>query len=227
MTTPMVADLDGDGMPEIIACKNSVNSPWRSAGLLVFDGRTGTLKKTINTAEYVTQGQCITIADILLDREGYMHCYNYSGSTGTQRWLNTSTIVGNNFLLTVADIMGDGNPELVCGKYIFNADNGTLLLNGTMSANGKGFASPNHYNVDSYSLPYYLYALADIDLDGTLELCAGNSVYKINITNTSNTTGNSWTLLRQAQSDAAITNFDGQTFIADFDGDGDMDSEDL
>ena len=227
MTTPMVADMDGDGFPEIIACNNTSSSPWYSSNLLVFDGRTGTLKKTILTPEYVTHGQCISIADVdndgqaeifLLDRSGYVMCYNYSG---VRRWLSDGS-VSYNFLLSVADIMGDGTPELVCGDHIYNAVNGTLLLQGSTAETGRGFAAPHGYSA-SYYIPYYMYALADIDNDGTLELCAGNTVYKINITNHSGTTGNSWTSLRQANNNASITNYDGQTFITDFDGDGDMD----
>ncbi|MBQ6956174.1 MAG: VCBS repeat-containing protein, partial [Bacteroidales bacterium] len=227
MSTPMVADMDGDGLPEIIACKNTSNSPWYSTDLLVFNGQTGSLIKTISTAEYVLHGQCIAVADIdgdhqaeifLLDKMGYLHCYNYSGS---QRWLNASDHVGWNFLLSVADIMGDGTPELVCGNYIFNANDGTLLVNGTMQEDGQGFAAPHGYN--ALHIPYYMYALADIDCDGKLELCAGNSIYKINITNNSGTAGNRFTLFRQAESNASIANLDGQTFVLDFDGDGDLD----
>lgn len=31
MSTPMVADMDGDGIPEIIACPNTNHSPWFSS----------------------------------------------------------------------------------------------------------------------------------------------------------------------------------------------------
>ena len=227
MSTPMVADMDGDGIPEIIACPNTNHSPWFSSGLLIFDGRTGVLKRTITTQEYVLHGQFISIADVdndgqseifILDRTGNVNCYNYSGS---RRWFNL-TAIDRNYLISVADINGDGVAELVCGKYIFNATDGTLLLNGSMTDTGRGFALPHGYNA-SYHIPYYMYALADIDGDGTLELCAGNSIYKINITNTAGTTGNSWTLLRQATYDSSIDNLDGETFVVDFDGDGDMD----
>ena len=228
MSTPMVADMDGDGLPEIIACKNTSNSPWYSNDLLVFSGQTGALIKTINTSEYVLHGQLITIADIdgdgeaeifMLDRSGYLHCYNYSGS---QRWVNTTVAIGWNYLPTVADLMGDGTPELVCGSYILNAQNGTLLLFGTTQETGRGFGAPRGYN-SSLHIPYYLYALADIDNDGTLELCAGNSIYKININNDAGTIGNTFSLLRQAADNASIDNYDGQTFVLDFDGDGDLD----
>ena len=58
LSTPMVADMDGDGLPEIVACRNVEGSPYVSNGLLVFDGRTGVLKKDINTPDYYLPGQC-------------------------------------------------------------------------------------------------------------------------------------------------------------------------
>ena len=225
MSTPMVADMDGDGKPEIIACKNSANSPWFSKDFLVIDGVTGELKKTITTQEYYVHGQCITIADVdrdgeseifMLSREGYVICYNYSGG---QRWVNL-TPVPFNYLLTAADIDGDSAVELVCGPYIFRASDGTLLLHGTLQETGMGFGAPLGFYA-SHHIPYYMYALADIDNDGYLELCAGNSIYNINLPNGNNNGGIS--LLRQASNDVSIANLDGQTFVCDFDGDGDMD----
>ena len=225
MSTPMVADMDGDGKPEIIACKNSANSPWFSKDFLVIDGVTGELKKTITTQEYYVHGQCITIADVdrdgeseifMLSREGYVICYNYSGG---QRWVNL-TPVPFNYLLTAADIDGDSAVELVCGPYIFRASDGTLLLHGTLQETGMGFGAPLGFDA-SHHIPYYMYALADIDNDGYLELCAGNSIYNINLPNGNNNGGIS--LLRQASNDVSIANLDGQTFVCDFDGDGDMD----
>lgn len=228
MSTPMVADIDGDGYPEIIACKHdSQQSPWYSNGFLVFDGRNGTLKQTIYTYQFVNNGQCVTIADIdrdglaeiyLLNREGFVCSYSNSG---TLRWVNSTTVVPYNFLLTAADIMGDSTAEIVCGSYIFNASDGTLLLQGVTQETGRGFAAPNGFNTTNK--PYYLYSLCDINNDGKLELCAGNTIYSITITNENGTAGNSWNILRQADVNPAITNYDGQTISIDFDGDGDLD----
>lgn len=226
MSTPMVADLDGDGQPEIIACGVASGGYWLGQNILIFNGQTGALIRTIITPDYYLQGQCFTIADanrdgqaeiFMLERAGFVHCYN---NNGTQRWVNM-TVIPYNYLLTVADIMGDSSAQLVCGPYIFNADDGTLLIQGNIQTFGMGFGAPHGHTV--YFLPYYMYALADINLDGSLELCAGNSIYDISITNHSGTIGNSWTLLRQAESNTEIINPDGQTFIADFDGDGDID----
>lgn len=227
MSTPMVADLDGDGVTEIIACGVNSSNSWYGQNLLVFNGVTGQYIRTILTNNYWLQGQSITIGDVnndghaeifVLDHIGYLTAYNYDG---TNYWTNSQNNVPYNYLLSVADIMGDGNVELVCGSFIFNALNGNLLLSGTMQNTGRGFGSPNGNDLNSN--PYYMYALADIDGDSTLELCAGNSIYKLNITNYAGVVGNSWQLLRQAESIPEIDNYDGQTFILDFDGDGNID----
>ena len=226
MSTPMVADMDGDGLPEIIACTYTYSAPWYSTGFHVVNGQTGALKYDISTVQYRNAGQMMTIADVdhdgkselfLLGRDMKLYCYNYNGGV---RWSSANT-VDKNYLLSAADVNNDGEAEIVCGKYIYNAQTGTLLLEGTMVETGMGFGAP--HSVDSYHPPYYMYALGDVDNDGTSELCAGNTVYKMQITNPSGTTGNSWSILRQAFLPDSIVNKDGETFIVDFDNDGDFD----
>lgn len=225
MTTPMVADMDGDGVTEIIACCYTNHSPWYSSGFHVIDGRTGELKYTIPTVEYVCAGQCMSIADsdsdgypelYLLGRDHYLYCYTH---TGEIRWQSSNTIPLN-FLLYPADVNNDGNPELVCGEYIYNAVTGQLLLHGSMEETGMGYGAPHGVFVCS---AYYLYSLVDMDNDNTLEVVAGNSIYKLDIQNNSGEIGNTWSLLRQADLVPEIDNYDGQTFIVDFDNDGDLD----
>ena len=222
MSTSMVADMDGDGLPEIIACCYTNSAPWYSSGFHVINGQTGELKYTISTVQYVNSGQMVTIADVdhdgkaelfLLGNNHRLYCYNYNGGI---RWTSANTM-DNNYLLSAADVNNDGNAEIVCGRYIYNAQNGTLLLQGTMVETGMGFGSPHS------TTPYYMYALGDMDGDGTLELCAGNTIYKMVITNNTGTAGNSWSILRQASTTSSITNKDGQTFLVDFDNDGDVD----
>ena len=124
--------------------------------------------------------------------------------------------------MSAADVNNDGVAEIVCGKYIYDAQTGALLLQGTMEETGMGFGAP--HSINSYYHPaYYMYALGDVDGDGTLELCAGNTIYKIVITNNAGTAGNSWSILRQADTPQNIVNKDGQTFLMDFDNDGDFD----
>ncbi|MFA7599633.1 MAG: FG-GAP-like repeat-containing protein [Bacteroidales bacterium] len=231
MSTPMVADLDGDGIPEIIACKNTSESPYFSNDFYILDGQTGSLKYTLQTVKYETHGQAISIADV--DRDGYaeifitgydmyIYCYNYNGGI---RW-KSNNMIDKKYLLSTTDINNDGLVELVSGPYIYNASNGKLLLQGIMEADGQGFGSPHNYHCYQPSRAgreYYMYALFDIDQDGTLEICAGNSIYKLAINNVNDTQGNTWNLLRQAQTNTNILFYDGQTIVLDFDNDGDVD----
>ena len=227
MSTPMVADMDGDGLPEIIACCFTGSAPWFSTNFHVLNGQTGELKYDIPTVQYRNTGQMMAIADV--DHDGYselflmgsnkkIYCYNYNG--GVRR--SSANTVDNNYLLSAADVNNDGVAEIVCGKYIYDAQTGALLLQGTMEETGMGFGAP--HSINSYYHPaYYMYALGDVDGDGTLELCAGNTIYKIVITNNAGTAGNSWSILRQADTPQNIVNKDGQTFLMDFDNDGDFD----
>ncbi len=228
MSTPMVADMDGDGLPEIIACCYSSGAPYYNTGFHVVNGQTGELKYTLNTVQYCNSGLMATIADVdhdgkselfLLGRDQRLYCYNYNGGV---RWSSANT-VANNYLLSAADVNNDGVAEIVCGEYVYDAQTGVLLLHGSMVETGMGFGAPHGVHLPYYHIPYYMYALGDVDGDGTLELCAGNTIYKIVITNNTGTAGNSWSILRQADTPATIENKDGQTFLVDFDNDGDFD----
>ena len=225
--TPMVADLDGDGLPEIIACAYTWDAPYYSNDLHVINGQTGALKYTISTPQFCNSGQAMTIADVnndglaeifLLAADHHIYCYSY---TGNNLWTSANTI-DYSYILQTADINNDGTAELVCGCFIYNAITGTLLLQGTMVDSGMGFGAP-HGDHNYYHVPYYLFALGDINGNNTLELCAGNTIYKITINNPNGTTGNQWTILRQSNTMENIVNYDGQTFLVDFDSDGDLD----
>ena len=228
MSTPLVADIDGDGVTEILGCKcRTTWNPFYSDGFHVFDGQSGEYEYTIQTASFSLCGQPVTIADVNKDGKGEIflmssdlraYCYNYRGE---ELWHSNSTL-GYAFVPMIADINNDGYAEAVYGKYIFDAQTGVLLHTITLNDTGMGWGAP-HGVETSYTRGYYLAALADIDGDNTLELCAGNSIYKITLINRIGTSGNSSYTLRTAENISAIPDYDGQTFIVDFDADGDID----
>ena len=226
MSTPMLGDVDGDGVPEILACAFSGDPGWGNR-ILVIDGRNGNLKYTLNVPTYRTSGQMMSIADVDADGtaeffmvadDSYLYCYSAIGAG--QIW-RSSVRLNARYLTMTADVNGDGRAEVVCGPYIFDALTGTLLLQGSCVSGGWGYGAP--HTSSGYGRPYYMQALADLDHDGTLEFCVGNTVYKPTLVNTTGTAGNTWQVLRQAERIPQIERYDGQSFLADFDNDGDVD----
>jgi len=72
---------------------------------------------------------------------------------------------------SIADLDGDGVPEIIVGANVFN-NNGSLRWTGT---GGQGYQSAR--NDDLYDSGAISVA-ADLDLDGTLEVVTGNTAYR-------------------------------------------------
>lgn len=232
MTTPLVADMDGDGTPEIIAVKYNGDYYWEFAdGISIIDVKEQKVRKDISLPLFSTYGTGISLADVdndgkceifLLGAGNDVACFDCDGNV---RW----SAHANDFhcQLSIADINGDGVAEVICGPKIFNALTGAKLIDASFTANGTGFCSPHNLHLledlQYEKFAYHMFALYDFDKDGIPELCAGNTIYKINITNKNGTAGNTWKVWKQAQSNPNIPEFDGTTVVVDFDNDGDAD----
>lgn len=63
MSTPLVADIDGDGVTEILGCKCRTEwNPFFSDGFHVFDGQSGEYEYTIQTPTFSLCGQPVVFS---------------------------------------------------------------------------------------------------------------------------------------------------------------------
>lgn len=230
---PVVGDLDGDGVNEVVAHNDAVSS-----SLHVFNGVTGAKEATIACPAIDVFMCSPAIADC--DRDGYaeifvvtqnpdrrLWAFEYNNVTGNYDTVFSSAVpVGygvanwDRMSPAVADFNEDGIPEIYLGNQIYNALTGAKIMEGG-NAGSKGGQNTDADNTTGNDR-YETFPVAADVLDSSaacpdcagLELVAGNQVYSLNFTT------NTMTL---RQSITGSNRFDGWTAVADYDGDGDLD----
>ncbi len=216
---PLIGDIDNDGQNEVVTV-GYYDSPSQSASIVIY-GQNLQHKYTISTQRmFVYGGYPIAIADVDRDglaeifvqnADGFLRCYHHNGSLV---WTSSATVSGPDSKspgLILADINGDNIPEIWSLNKIFNAVSGVELI-ALPEIVGKAnlYMSSDKFGV----MPVF----ADFDNDGVMELAGGNKVYKLSITNSTGTSGNSASLWK------SISGFDdGLTSVADIDLDGFLD----
>jgi hypothetical protein len=181
-----VADLDGDGMPEIVA--NITGLLPQSSGDLVAVHGDGTEMWTVH--DTLGYGSSPAIGD--LDGDGspeIVEVREYKNSTfgpgdytgvafdanGNQIW-ESEHFVGLDFdyatAPAISDMDHDGSPEVVLGRVILHAD-GTTRGVGEYGRGSYGILTLGGLTISEASVP----AVTDLDLDGTEEVVVGDSVY--------------------------------------------------
>jgi gliding motility-associated-like protein len=217
--TPIIGDIDLDGVPEVITGTAAIAS-----GTYVYNGANGVLERTIASSPFNLNAGAHAIGDI--DNDGFgeilivsqnlsgrqLLCFEHNGNL---KW-SSSTQVGygiadESWTPLIADFDEDGLPEIYLGNQIFDGATGTLLLSGGgAGSKGANTGSPNEpFSIAADVLPTGFCA----DCAG-LELIAGNTVYAINAL--------AGTMTAQNVPNAGMV--DGMTSLGDLDRDGDMDA---
>ncbi|MGB5025735.1 MAG: FG-GAP-like repeat-containing protein [Saprospiraceae bacterium] len=227
---PLVADMDGDCIPEILlrGFNTLDGSILDTPRVHFYDGRNGLLKTKFDCKGFQNELTSV-IADVDNDGEkeiiiatyygsfpykGRITCYEFSGKL---KWLSDEYFYNINNELTpnfgVADFNLDGMPEVYGNNRVFNGQSGKLLAEGGL--NGAGAHDEGYIRNLSVSVA------AQLDDDpNDLELAAGFSVYKVKLVNLNGLSGN---LMIPINIKVDNGSFDGKTSVADINGDGQLD----
>jgi hypothetical protein len=232
-----LADLDSDGIGEIIVCRSSNGS--------------------VNVYKPVFNGAAITTLNLMWTGHTASGNLNYGApnSASNSTWSYP--------MPAVADLNGDGIPEVVVYNKIFNGATGDLLMSwggnapsATFSSITTGLNSSHFYSTPTtqanansvrsgamtgcrrgngrYSDRWTpVPAITDYDGDGRQEIICGNRIYKFAFNSLADHTKNTYTTIEGPASVAitentngtATTHYlsDGFTRVADIDGDGHLD----
>jgi len=200
--TPVVADIDRDGVPEVIftAGNGRTDSDTTRNVLRVIRGTDGSEVWT-DTQRLYSRLSHVAVGNLDDDPEleivALLKGTTYSGTIvaynhdGTVLWETQRTFSGNGGAPTLADLEGDGTTEVIYGNIVLNGRTGAIKWTGT----GTG----------GFSLGGPISAVADVDLDGSLEVIAGPTVYRADGTIL-------WRAVGVPDGFAAVANFDDDPY---------------
>ena len=253
LTTPVCGDIDNDGKIEIIVPQHTNTAHTSNLYIYEMDPVTNTLilQQTLTTPYFFAEGGSpYSIAKV--DGNDYAAIFVATSNFPTNTAADKMQLIKYKFNGTqyvedsrrqystttnrqapapiITDFNGDSIPEVAVYDKVYNARTMTLLADGGyINDSSKGFGEGAHPNDTEPTVSSGSYMVAaDVDGDGLPEFIGGNCVYKVSITNTTGTSGNSFTLWSQCDRTDIDGNpheeaYDGATAVADFDGDGQLD----
>lgn len=224
---PLLIDMDQDCIPDFVTVDINFDK------ILIIDSNNGQTKWQIATPRIQWFAGSLVSTDVDADgspdifilTEGFgsnpgnlkskIICYN---SFGQIKWISDKRVDLNIIdekmgCLALADFNQDGIPEIYIRNKIFNAQTGVQLAEG--GNNGIGMKQNSNYN------PFPITIAAQLDNDTTdLELAAGYTIYKVNLTNLNGMSGNTMLPINIQINNSYL---DGYTSIADINQDKKLD----
>jgi gliding motility-associated-like protein len=203
-----VADMDADGIPDVIVHRNGANQ------LYILGGLTGAVEFTINCPAISDLATSIAVADTdgdgfgelyAIDNNGLLHCFEHNGTPKIGFIpINTGNLEASP---GIADFNGDGLPEVYAGNRIYHSQTGALIASGGAGSTGKQPGTAAWHSIAADVLP----SASCADCAG-LELVCGNTAYAVNIA--------AGTVIAQS---VVLGLADGYTSVADMNLDGSLD----
>lgn len=169
-----LADLSGDGFPDIIAANRSAASATRSPSYVCLNDGKGNFPNAVA----LPAGSATIIVAADFDGDGAIDLFvpHRDGGQSVVLWasgkgvFSRSTVIGTPLsqarAAAAGDLDGDGRPDLVVG------DEKTKQVAVFLNSGGRSFAKPTTLSSDD--VPYSI-VIADVNRDGKADVIVGNS----------------------------------------------------